>query len=143
MLTVIGSKETECVMAEEKFDSIRKCWHGNGPECAKCEALDIPEAEELEQMYEQKLAAAREREAGLLAWQTLVTEAIGDAFEIAEELNASVEFEGKAYTSQIVDLLRPWLDTSDGNRVTPPDALDELRRRERSIGAEEEAYEAQ
>jgi hypothetical protein len=81
---------------------------------------------------------AREREAGMLAWQALVTEAIGDAFEIAEDLNASVEFEGKAHTSQIVGLLRPWLNTMDGDRVSPPAALDDLRRRERSIGAEEE-----
>ena len=25
-----------------------KCCHGSGPECAKCEALDIPEVEEME-----------------------------------------------------------------------------------------------
>ena len=24
------------------------CLHGNGPECAKCEALDIPEVEDME-----------------------------------------------------------------------------------------------
>lgn len=27
---------------------IGKCMHGNGPECERCKAMDIPEVEEME-----------------------------------------------------------------------------------------------
>jgi predicted HicB family RNase H-like nuclease len=32
------------------------CSHGNGPECSKCEALDIPEVEELERELRARIA---------------------------------------------------------------------------------------
>lgn len=46
-----------------------KCCHGNGPECTKCEALDIPEVEEMEREIEtlraQLAAVEAERDAAL------------------------------------------------------------------------------
>ena len=60
------------------------CLHGNGPECAKCEALDIPEVEEME------------RDIATLRRQNAALRADADRARWCEEMKADVTWSQSA-----------------------------------------------
>jgi hypothetical protein len=103
------------------------CSHGNGPECSKCEALDIPEVEELERELRARIAELEAVDAAK-AGEARAVEAIkgllNELHEFDFEIDGSVEF---------FDSVQQCRDATDN---TQP-ALDWLAQREREAAARE------
>jgi hypothetical protein len=126
------------------------CSHGNGPECSKCEALDIPEVEELERELRARIAdleAERDKCNGLLqGYITTLAECVvkRDAARAGEARAVEALKQGRVLAQKVVgetwDLagsftdkeqaLFDWVEDLDWPRYPTP-ALDWLAQRER------------
>lgn len=84
-------------------------------------------------LLQKDLDAARAGEASAVeALVERLRAALEEVYEKADDWHSSVEWEGREYTGAVIEVIDRALS------VAPPAALEELRRRERSIGAEEE-----
>jgi hypothetical protein len=62
------------------------CSHGNGPECSKCEALDIPEVEELERELRARIADLEAERDAAKAGEARAVEALKRGRVLAQEV---------------------------------------------------------
>ena len=114
------------------------CSHGNGPECSKCEALDIPEVEELERELRARIAELEAERDAARAGEARAVEALKQGRVLAQKVVGETWDLAGSFTDK-EQALFDWVEDLDWPRYPTP-ALDWLAQREREAAqAEREA----
>ena len=105
------------------------CSHGNGPECSKCEALDIPEVEELERELRARIAELEAERDAARAGEARAVEALKQGRVLAQKVVGETWDLAGSFTDK-EQALFDWVEDLDWPRYPTP-ALDWLAQRER------------
>ena len=111
------------------------CSHGNGPECSKCEALDIPEVEELERELRARIAELEAERDAARAGEARAVEALKQGRVLAQKVVGETWDLAGSFTDK-EQALFDWVEDLDWPRYPTP-ALDWLAQREREAAARE------